>query len=111
MDELIKHLVSPFLSHPEDCAHNIIESKASVLVELKLHEEDRTSFSDEQRFSVQHILSLSTGNKKPVLQVVEAFTEAVEEESSESESSSESSEEVEETQAEESAEVENNEEE
>jgi len=92
MDELITHLVSPFLSHPEACAHNIIESKGAVLVELKLHEEDKASFSDENRFSVQHILSLSTGNKKPVLNVVDEFTEA-EEESSESESSSSSSEE------------------
>ena len=93
MDELITHLVSPFLSHPEDCEHNVIESKAAVLVELKLHEEDKQSFSDENRFSVQHILSLSTGNKKPVLNVVDNFTEAAEEESSESESSSSSSEE------------------
>ena len=96
MDELITHLVSPFLSRPEDCEHNIIESKAAVLVELKLHEEDKASFSDENRFSVQHILSLSTGNKKPVLNVVDEFTEATEE-SSESESSSSSEEETQET--------------
>ncbi len=93
MDELITHLVSPFLSHPDECEHNIIESKAAVLVELKLHEEDKESFSDDNRFSVQHILSLATGNKKPVLNVVDEFTEAAEEESSESESSSSSSEE------------------
>lgn len=109
MDELIKHLVSPFLSHPEDCEHNIIDSKASVLIELKLHGEDKESFTDEQRFSVQHILSLSTGNKKPLLQVVEDFTEAAEEESSES--SSESSEEAEESAQEEDKEVEDKEEE
>ena len=97
MDELITHLVSPFLSHPEDCTHNIIESKAAVLVELKLHEEDKESFTDENRFSVQHILSLSTGNKKPVLNVVDEFTEAEEESSdSESSSSSESEEEAQE---------------
>ncbi|MAA79966.1 MAG: hypothetical protein CL916_11990 [Deltaproteobacteria bacterium] len=116
MDELITHLVSPFLSHPDQCEHNIIESKAAVLVEIKLHEEDKESFTDENKFSVQHILSLSTGNKKPVLNVVDEFTEAEEEEeSSDSESSSSSSEEeaveteqAEETNAEES---ENNEEE
>ena len=112
MDELITHLVSPFLSHPDDCEHNIVESKAAVLVELKLHEEDKKSFTDENRFSVQHILSLSTGNKKPVLNVVDEFTEATEE-SSDSESSSSSSEDDEAEQAEEAnaEEAENNEEE
>lgn len=94
MDELITHLVSPFLSHPEDCEHNIIESKAAVIVELKLNEEDKSSFTDENRFSVQHILSLSTGNKKPVLNVVDEFTEVPEDSSSDSESSSSSEEET-----------------
>ena len=112
MDELITHLVSPFLAHLDDCEHNIIESKAAVLVELKLHDEDKENFTDDNRFSVQHILSLATGNKKPVLNVVDAFTEAVEEESSESESSSSSEEDAEVEQAEEAnaEEVENNEE-
>ena len=104
MDELITHLVSPFLSHPEDCEHNIIESKAAVLVELKLHEEDKESFSDENRFSVQHILSLATGNKKPVLNVVDEFTEVAEDSSSDSDSSSSSSEETQETEEAEEAE-------
>lgn len=92
MDELITHLVSPFLAYPEACEHNIIESNAAVLVELKLHEDDKQSFTDENRFSVQHILSLSTGNKKPVLNVVDKFTEAAEE-FSDSHSSSSSEEE------------------
>lgn len=104
MDELITHLVSPFLSNPEDCEHNIIESKAAVLVELKLHEEDKESFSDENRFSVQHILSLATGNKKPVLNVVDEFTEVAEDSSSDSDSSSSSSEETQEAEQTEEAE-------
>ena len=86
MDELLSHLVSPFLTHPDKCENNIIESKAAVLVELKLHDEDKESFTNEQKFSVQHILSLATGNKKPVLNVVDEFTVASED-SSESESS------------------------
>ena len=115
MDELITHLVSPFLAHPDDCEHNIIESKAAVLVELKLNVEDKENLTDDNRFSVQHILSLATGNKQPVLNVVDAFTEAVEEESSESESSSSSSEEesadVEQAEEVNAEEAENNEEE
>ena len=91
MDDLIKHLVSPFLTHPEECSHNIIEQNASVMVELMVHDEDKENFSDEARFSVQHILSLASGNKKPILQIVDAFTEEKEEEE-ESESSSSSSE-------------------
>ena len=97
MDELITHLVSPFLSQPHDCEINIIESKAAVLVELKLHEDDKTTFTDENRYSVQHILSLSTGNKKPVLNVVDDFTSVQEEESTSSESSSSSEEDTQES--------------
>jgi hypothetical protein len=88
MDDLIKHLVNPFLSHPDECSHNIIEQNASVMVELIVHEEDKESFTDEARFSVQHILSLASGNKKPIVQIVDSFTEEVEEESSDSSSDS-----------------------
>ena len=92
MEELITHLVSPFLSQPEELSFNLVEGKGSILVELKLHEDDRASFTDDDRFAVQHVLSLGTGKKKPVVNVVDAFT-IVEEEKEDSESSSSSSDE------------------
>ena len=73
MEELITHLVSPFLSQPEELSFNLVEGKGSILVELKLHEDDRASFTDDDRFAVQHVLSLGTGKKKPVVNVVDAF--------------------------------------
>ena len=113
MDALITHLVSPFLKHPQDCAHQVISQKATLIVELLLHEEDKENFTDEQRFSVQHVLSLASGNKKPVIEIVNEFsdprtgeesegTEITEEseESSESGKTSDSSEESSESSAE-----------
>ena len=92
MDELVKHLVSPFLNQPEEMSLNVVEGKGSILIELMLHEDDKSSFTDDDRFAVQHMLSLGTGKKKPLVDVVDAFTVA-EEEKEESESSSDSSEE------------------
>jgi len=90
MDELIKHLVSPFLSQPEEMSLNVVEGKGSILIELKLHEDDKSSFTDDDRFAVQHMLSLGTGRRKPLVDVVDSFT--VVEEKEESESSSDSAE-------------------
>ena len=91
MDELIKHLVSPFLNQPEEMSLNVVEGKGSILIEIKLHEDDKSSFTDDDRFAVQHMLSLGTGKRKPLVDVVDSFT--VVEEKEESESSSDSSEE------------------
>jgi hypothetical protein len=113
MDELITHLVSAFVKHPQDIEHQVISKKATLIVELKLHEEDKESFSDEQRFSVQHVLSLASGNKKPVVELVEELSDLsiqeessdvpaeTNEESAESEKSSDSSSESEESSEEE----------
>jgi|GEM_PF-7056593 len=111
MDDIIKHLVTPFLNHPQDLSFNLVEGKGSILIELKLHEEDVSSFSDDNRFAVQHMISLGTGKKKPTISVVDEFT--VEEESSDSDSATSSSEETaaaetENEAAEESAEAEEN---
>ena len=71
---------------------NVVEGKGSILIELKLHEDDQSSFTDDDRFAVQHMLSLGTGRRKPLVDVVDSFT-VVEAEKEESESSSESAEE------------------
>ena len=85
MDELITHLVSAFVKHPQDIEVQVVSKKATLIVELKLHEEDKESFSDEQRFSVQHVLSLASGNKKPVVELVSELSNlSLPEESSDS---------------------------
>ena len=60
MQELIEHLLHPILKHPDEMDLNIIEGKASVLVELKVHDDDAEELQrdDEQSLNaVRHILS------------------------------------------------------
>ena len=73
MEELIAHLVHPFLTHPTELQLNIIEGEASLLIELQVHPEDRENLPKEKIFSIQHVISLASGNKKPMLEVVEQF--------------------------------------
>ena len=75
MEELISHLVHPFLNHPTELQLNIIEGKASLLIELQVHPEDRENLPKDKIFSIQHVVSLASGNKKPMLEVVEQFQE------------------------------------
>ena len=75
MEELISHLVLPFLSHPTELQFNIIEGEASLLIELQVHPEDRENLPKEKIFSIQQVVSLASGNRKPMLEVVEQFHE------------------------------------
>ena len=75
MEELISHLVHPFLTHPTELQLNIIEGQASLLIELQVHPEDRENLPKEKIFSIQHVVSLASGNKKPMIEVVEQFQE------------------------------------
>ena len=75
MEELISHLVHPFLTHPTELQLNIIEGKASLLIELQVHPEDRENLPKEKIFSIQHVVSLTSGSKKPMIEVVEQFQE------------------------------------
>ena len=75
MEELISHLVHPFLTHPTALQLNIVEGEASLLIELQVHPEDRENLPKEKIFSIQHVVSLTSGNKKPMIEVVEQFQE------------------------------------
>ena len=75
MEELFTHIVHPFVNHPEDLELNLIEGRASVLIEVKLHPEDLEQMDKEKTQAVLQILSLASGNKKPSIEYVSSFDE------------------------------------
>ena len=89
MEELFTHIVHPFLDHPDDLELNIIEGKASVLIEVKLNPADQESFDKDKTQSLLQVLSLASGNKKPSIEFVTSFEEQESEESSSSSSDDE----------------------
>ena len=104
MEDLFTHIVHPFLEHPEELEFNIIEGKASVLIEVKLNPSDQESFDKDKTQSLLQVLSLASGNKKPSIEFVSSFDE---QEDSSSDSSSDSESEAQEAQeAQEEAQVE-----
>ena len=78
MEELFTHIVHPFINHPEDLELHLIEGRASVLIEVKLHPEDLEQMDKEKTQAVLQILSLASGNKKPSIEYVSSFDEGAE---------------------------------
>ena len=103
MEDLFTHIVHPFLAHPDDLELNIIEGKASVLIEVKVNPADQESFDKDKTQSLLQVLSLASGNKKPSIEFVSSFDEQ-EDSSSDSSSDSEEQEEAKETEEAEEAE-------
>jgi len=80
MQGLIEHLLHPLLQHPEEMKLNVIEGKASILVQLKVHDDDVDVVLGENEshiHAVRHILSIASGKRKPSLELVKGeFTPA-----------------------------------
>lgn len=72
--ELISHLLLPLFSHTEDVEVNVIEGSATVIIELKLHENDRELLmADEESVlrNVQQLLTVASNERKFSLDLLE----------------------------------------
>ena len=70
--ELLSHLLSPLLNHPEAMEVNIIEGSATVIVEMRVHEEDRSVLNEEDGVlrNVQHLLTIASSERKFSLELL-----------------------------------------
>ncbi len=98
MQALIEHLLQPILQHPADMKLNVIEGKASLLIELQVHDDDVEIVCGQNNSRLQairHILSIASGKRKPSLELITgddmASEESAPEESAPEESASEES--------------------
>lgn len=83
MEALVRHLVEPIVSHPEDLQLQAVEGEASVVLEMVVHADDRELFeADGNRTlrAIRNVLSAAAGRRKATLDLVEpeAFARAEE---------------------------------
>ncbi len=82
MESLVSHLVMPIVKHPEDVSLRTVEDESVVLIELKVHEDDKEVVEGERGRtlrSIRNILSAAAGSKKASLDLVDEHDEGVEE--------------------------------
>ena len=72
--KLVSHLLGPLFSHAEDIEMNVIEGSATVIIELKVHEEDKQLLlKDEEDLlkNVQQLLTVASDERKFSLDLIE----------------------------------------
>ncbi|MEZ4321418.1 MAG: KH domain-containing protein [Myxococcota bacterium] len=82
MESLVRHLVTPIVDHPEDVSLNTIDGESVVLIELRVHADDRENVEGERGRtlrSIRNILSAAAGSKKASLDLVDEHASGVEE--------------------------------
>jgi predicted RNA-binding protein YlqC (UPF0109 family) len=80
--ELVEFLVAPFLEHPNAMSLTVVEGASSVLLELRVHDDDYAAVrGDEGRNfqAIQQVVAAAGGSVKPVLDLMEPGADAVEE--------------------------------
>jgi predicted RNA-binding protein YlqC (UPF0109 family) len=72
-EELLGHLLTPLFSHPDEMELNVIEGSATVIVELKVHEDDSALLlKDEEALltNVQQVLTVASQDRKFSLELL-----------------------------------------
>lgn len=80
--DLVEYMVRPIVGHPDDVQVTVVEGTASVLCELRVNDDDLASVrgpKNQLLRSMQQILSVAGGARKPVLDLIEASGPGVEE--------------------------------
>ena len=74
MQELLQHIISPFIASPDEVEVDIQEGDASQIITLQLGDADKAVLkanNEEVLHNVRHILSIASGSKKAVLRLRE----------------------------------------
>ena len=72
MQELLQHILSPFIESPQEVSVDIQEADASHIITLQLANADKEALAandDEALRNVRHILSIASGSKKAILRI------------------------------------------
>lgn len=74
MEALVRHLVTPLVSHPEAVSIQTVEGEAVVMLELVVHPDDRARLDDDKGRTlraIRNVLSAAAGSRKATLDLVE----------------------------------------
>ena len=78
MQELVEYIVKPLVDHPDDVRVNVIEGKASVMLELRVNAADEAAVRGDDGIrlrDIQQVLAIAGGDRKPVLELIESGDE------------------------------------
>ena len=73
MTELVSYVVKSIVGQPDEVKINEVSGDASVLIELEVAEEDRARLKADDGAllaSIQQVLAIAGGDRKPVLDLV-----------------------------------------
>ena len=90
MQELLQHVLSPFIEAPEDVQIDIQESPSSQIITITLDDADLARLEAEDGapiHSIRHIMSIASGAKKAIIRLESLSGQADEAESAEAEES------------------------
>ncbi len=82
MKDLVQFLIAPLVKHPDDVSINVVEGASSVLLELRVHDDDydRVRGEDGHTFqAIQQVVAAAGGDVKPVVDLMEPDSSASEE--------------------------------
>jgi predicted RNA-binding protein YlqC (UPF0109 family) len=80
--DLVQFMVKPLVRHPDEVSVNMVEGAASVLLELRVHPDDLEAVRGPRGavfHSMQQVLAIAGGARKPVLDLIDARFRADEE--------------------------------
>lgn len=83
MEAIVRHLVEPIVRHPGDVSIQTVEGESVVMLELKVHPDDREVVEGEKGRtlrSIRSILSAAAGKRKATLELVEEHGQSSESE-------------------------------
>ena len=73
MTELVSYVVKSIVGQPDEVKINEVAGEASVLIELDVADEDRARLTADDGAllaSIQQVLAIAGGDRKPVLDLV-----------------------------------------
>jgi predicted RNA-binding protein YlqC (UPF0109 family) len=80
--KLVEFLLAPYLEHPEDLSINVVEGSTSMLLEVRVHDDDFERVRGEEGHNfqaIQQVVAASGGSVKPVVDLMEPGSVAFEE--------------------------------
>ena len=73
MEGVVRHVVTPLLQHPDAVEIKTVEGEAAVMLELSVHDDDRSVFEDDDGKllrAVRTVLSAAAGRRKATVDLV-----------------------------------------
>lgn len=82
MKGLVEFLLRPYLKHPDALSINVVEGSNSLLLEVRVHDDDYEQARGEDGntfMAIQQVIAASGGDVKPVVDLMEPGSTELEE--------------------------------